>query len=1460
MFGQGSSASLRGTVLDASQAVLPGATITVINVDTAVETTTTTNGSGIYNFPSLQPGVYHIIVKAAGFQQNIETEVKLGIGYQLWLNFDMWELRTGWLDYCGEPENVMFEVSSSAETVVVRVARDETADKLPLLSNNVMELINVMGGVVAGDDPIFTAASQTFAGVSSGNINVQRDGMSVSEVRYGAGITSSANMNTEMIGELKMILSPVDAEMGRGAGQVQMTTKSGSNAWHGSAVWNNQNTALDAREFEAKRTNTPPNWRNLNNYTLSASGPIIKNRTFFFATWDHSIDREKQQMNIKSLTPCARKGIYRYLTGWSNGNRTTTPVLPGGFGDPARSSVTTDGKPLLDSTVIDPYSGATMSFPAAELKYESIFGALDSSLLPANFDDPNNPSGVYGDCSDFTAFNSQTRNLGVVSGSYLGASTYRSAYDSTGFVSRFTDGAYDADGKLIVGMPLPNNYEMGDGLNYAGYRWTHALHGTGSIYGTGGDPDRKSITFKIDHNINNDHRVSGTYTYEKYHVIDHYRQWPEEYGGYEGQINRTPQNLSLALTSTLLPTLLNELRFGLSRTSTTTVTPLDNKDGAKMKQVLETLLPTGAGSIFAGTAFEGNQLILGTGTGSLLFHTDPNTWGGTSSHPYGSRGNIPTTFGGVDPRWTLADTVTWMKGAHSFKGGIEYRRQSSQQENTGVRGFAGTGAVTMPFVFGGLTALASQGRGGALAANWNGATGIAGNGAPNLVGQDTPGNATGNYAAAYDLMTYFSGSLGQIRQFYYVDPNDNTAWNNPLAGGNNYVYKIANQEISFFFKDDWKVTSDLTLNLGVRWEYYGVPYVADGRTAALVGGSSKIFGLSGGDLSNWMKGDYIYDGSDPVSRYQFVGPDSDNSSLMPWNRDKNNFAPHVGFAWQLPWFGRGKTTLRGGYSISYSPVNNFDQYGIQIADVPGVTYTLDYRATDLPYMDITDLPTVLPLTSWENTIRPLQARQNGALTGYATIVDENIRNPYVQSLNLSLTRNISNNVTVDVRYIGTLSRKQIATTNLNSGNYINNGLYRELNIVRNGGESDVINSLIPVGSLAWGMDPDTYAQIPISGSQQLRASGSTMMALAQANFSSVAGTLETTNGILNVAQGVQGAVLRQTNSCLPTDRVGGTCTKPTPWNYIYTNPQFSYAGLVSNAVKTNYHSMQAQVTMRPTRGISFQTTYTWSRNLGDATQTDYISGTRDYYLSGQHRSHQLNSYGTFDLPFGANGVLFRDATGAFKKTIEGWQLSWIASITSGQPASITGINTLWSNSQPVLVRPDLWDNKAGSVSWAEGGDAGYYFGQKYMRVSDANICGGIDPSLAFWCTNAAYGGPQALALVDHIDAAGNPVASTYTSTYTAADGTVYNPGDQVIVFRNADPRLGADAKGNFSPNQITGQGRWTLDMAMSKSVEFMEGKRLEIRVDAQNIFNHATPSNSSIAWSSRFTSIGNPQL
>jgi hypothetical protein len=370
-FGQ-SSSTIGGVIMDVSQAVLPGVAITATNTSTGVATKATANASGNYNFPSLQPGVYQISAELKGFQKATKTNVNLGASAQIRLNFELVVAGVATeVEVTTSAENLVLEAGSSTGTIL----QSETLKELPMVNNDVLELINLMGGVVKAENPIFSNSEQTFAGVPGGNINLQRDGVTVSEVRFTSGIVSPTRVNPEMVGEFKMILSPVDAEMGRGAGQVQIMTKSGANTFHGSGVWNIQNSALDANEWGNKNRIKPtvPNWRNLNNYTISASGPIIKNKTFFFASWDHQIVRGRSVLKPAALTECARKGIYRYMEGWIPGNVNTVPnYAANAYTQPA---VDDFGKPLPTQLAL---AGAHAQIPSV-LRYESVFGPLSTA-------------------------------------------------------------------------------------------------------------------------------------------------------------------------------------------------------------------------------------------------------------------------------------------------------------------------------------------------------------------------------------------------------------------------------------------------------------------------------------------------------------------------------------------------------------------------------------------------------------------------------------------------------------------------------------------------------------------------------------------------------------------------------------------------------------------------------------------------------------------------------------------------------------------------------------------------------------------------------------------------------------------------------------------------------------------------------------------------------------------------
>jgi hypothetical protein len=150
---------------------------------------------------------------------------------------------------------------------------------------------------------------------------------------------------------------------------------------------------------------------------------------------------------------------------------------------------------------------------------------------------------------------------------------------------------------------------------------------------------------------------------------------------------------------------------------------------------------------------------------------------------------------------------------------------------------------------------------------------------------------------------------------------------------------------------------------------------------------------------------------------------------------------------------------------------------------------------------------------------------------------------------------------------------------------------------------------------------------------------------------------------------------------------------------------------------------------------------------------------------------------------------------------EGWQTSWIVNLTSGQPMNIVAANMLYGLGVPDVVGP--FDVKAVGVDWPEGAAAGNYFASRYTKVVDPQ-CATIDATLRPFCTLQAI----------------------------AENGQ--------IVLQNPQP----GTRGTLGQNAIYAPGRWNVDLALTKWITVAEDKRLQIRVDSTNVFNHPQPSGS----------------
>jgi len=288
-------------------------------------------------------------------------------------------------------------------------------------------------------------------------------------------------------------------------------------------------------------------------------------------------------------------------------------------------------------------------------------------------------------------------------------------------------------------MPAVNNYDTGDGLNTAGHRYTRSFEGDDNLFGITDDSMRTQINLKLDHIFNQNHKISSTYTYEWDWSDEDMGNWP---GGFRGRNDRRPSVLAVNFVSTLSPSLVNEARFGMTRTGVNRVAAIDREETRE-----------GVLAHFK-TATNGLPIIAEFGQGEVDF-TGAMVWSTGSFEAFTARD--------TSPRWSFGDTVSWSTGRHSFRFGATFIIANSKTDNLGeVGGNTGNPGSYYPTARGGMTGntiITSLG-------NSNAAFAAGSSPAPgNLQGS----NGTGNQGRMEDLLVALSGSLANTSQYRFVN-------------------------------------------------------------------------------------------------------------------------------------------------------------------------------------------------------------------------------------------------------------------------------------------------------------------------------------------------------------------------------------------------------------------------------------------------------------------------------------------------------------------------------------------------------------------------------------------------------------------------------------------------------------------------------------------------------------------
>ena len=494
-FGQTSATQISGTVYDNSGAILSGASVTLSNTATGATLKQPTNSAGLWAFPSIAVGNYNITVEMPGFKTATRTNVVLVTATPATLNITL-EL--------GDTHDVVrveasTEVLNTSTATLSNVTEKAAISTLPLNGRNPLNLIVLDAGV--------TQRSGTGISVNGSRLqasNVTIDGIEANEASNPTATNNVYRINPDNVEEFKATTSNPTPEEGKNSGlNVNMVTKSGTNKLHGDLTYYFRNNDLNSNEFYANAQGQSRAILKANQYGYDIGGPVIipkvyngRNKTFFYNSW------QGQKVNLSQAIDKAFGSVPSLYT---------PAALAGNY----RYFVSNPAAPMTINGV-----KVTQNSPGLVTST----GALAPGVR---------------NCASPTDLNCvQTYNIYANDPQHIGA-------DSSVL-------------KLLNSYPAPNDYNVGDGLNTAGYLWAapSAVRGPRNI-------------IRIDHifNANNNIFFRAMWAVEQQLKGDLLNGRPAIYPGFppRGEVYRPAKNYALSWRSVLTPTLVNEATAGFAR-------------------------------------------------------------------------------------------------------------------------------------------------------------------------------------------------------------------------------------------------------------------------------------------------------------------------------------------------------------------------------------------------------------------------------------------------------------------------------------------------------------------------------------------------------------------------------------------------------------------------------------------------------------------------------------------------------------------------------------------------------------------------------------------------------------------------------------------------------------------------------------------------------------------------------
>ena len=1351
--------ALTGTVTDPSGGVISGASVAADSKATGQERTDVTDASGVFKFSLLPPGEYSVKFSASGFKTAAIASVTINVTETAVLNQ---KLEVGATSTTLTVESTVETVQTQNATVGSLVG-SETVTTLPLSSRNYTQIINLSPGVVVNVASAAAVGNGTqdinVNGMGSDQNNYMMDGATLTN--YGSGgAAQSGNFpgiaipNPDSIQEFKIQTAIFDAEYGRNPGaSVNVTTKDGTNQFHGAAWEFFRNTALDANDFfnrisqQSLGLPNKPQPLDENMFGGTIGGPIKKDKLFFFFSYQGF--RQKNALGTNGFATGLSTGITLYPF--------TAPGPNGGRGDNVSGSIPRDYVPGNPTCVY-----AT---------YRQYLGCAFGGLAIAPFF----PFGTHVPImTDGSNINQIAINALQLPGPKGGL--------SQGFY--FPSAPFDSNGLPIItssavaAVPTQANEDQ-----YLG-NVQYIVNSKNTLYQKffySKDPQLQSFTC-----LNGIGNLVNSCA-----------------PGAPENVLYNSLNETIKLTTVATSNLVNEALFSFIRTTTVAVPgnyitacaaptsgangpgiipPLagdscDNLTAADIKKISPIQLEIPTLSI-AGLPLNGP---VGYGTGAL----------NTGGNFFSSATNYFNTF-------QEKDNISWNHGKHTVRAGADVQRI---QYNWTL---PGRGGLIFPTVADFLTS-----------SSGSAATG-------------TPGPAPNG------ILVNFSGIT--------------------TTNGNKHNQR-ANQ-FGAYLEDDIKVTRKLTLNLGLRWEYFGYPSDATGlftngwaSQAALANTGSFFLGNEvangpgtpsnqigtlaglvvqsnynpniaqcGNPLAPTACGLAAPAGIFPGYPGGATGVYFNTNKTLVHGAPINDFGPRIGLAWQ-PF--SEKFVVRAGYGIYYDAV-----YANLLANNNGgnppynafVNGAFPGNSLDLPVVPgvatggiLGWTPRTLQVVQGDTTNGATLILDNSGGTGIGpTSINEFISVPLVQQYTLDLQYEVARNWVFDVGYVGSHG------THLYNWAHTVNYANLAPNAPNGPGPNDIQDQRMILGSGAQGT-PNSFP------------------------FNDIANTNPATQILVNTG----------TSNAAPGNILGRV-----------PNLGFASTGLSNTTTQGDslYNSLQLQLSHRWANGFLLQGAYTWSKLMtninapeagggiaapgnvlsGGASSNDPLDFKQQYGLAAFNRSQRLIVAYSYDLPY-------RHTEGVAGHILGGWTVSGVTTIQNGQPftvidgngGAIFGAGGFGGGGVRAELNPSF-ASKCNNLGVCNGTHLATP-GSNHDRVLSGLVPGSCGTGVG-WINQNAFGNPAGTCTgfggtfsampTPCIGGTPNPGGLPFLPCGDPPNGLF--PGDPGYTFTGAGTGFG-----NSMVGAIMGPGQHNWDFSIIKHTKITEKLNTEFRAEFYNIWNHA---------------------